>query len=104
MLKNYSKIKVDEYGNKRYFNDKGNHHRLDGPAIEDLNGIKFWYINENCHRNIDPSDEYSDGTKQWFFKGQSHRIGGSFSSTQKYWYIHGKEYTKEKYFNKVWDI
>ena len=102
MLKNYTKVKVD--GNKLYLNDEGKLHRLDGPAFEYSDGSKLWYINGICHQNIDPSYEYLDGTKQWFFKGQSHRIGGSFNSAGEYWYIHGKKYTKRKYFNKVWDI
>jgi len=104
MLKNYTKVKVDEYGDKLYLNDEDKIHRLDGPALECLNGSKYWYINGNKHRNIDPYVEWSDGEKFWWFKGERHRVGGSFYSYSKWWYIHGKEYIKQQYFNKVWDI
>jgi len=103
MLKNHSKIKV-EPGTKRYYNDEGEYHRLDGPAFENSNGTKFWYINGNRHRNIDPSSEWWDGEKFWYFKGKAHRVGGSCSSLDEWWYIHGKEYIKQQYFNIVWDI
>jgi len=106
MLKNYTKIEVDEYGNKRYLNDEGKLHRLDGPAVEYYNsGSKEWYINGNRHQNIDPVAEYSIGTKYWLFKGRLHRVGGSYSSRIKeYWYINNKEYAKQDYFNIVWGI
>jgi len=104
MLKNYSKIEVDEYSNKHYLNDEGKRHRLDGPAIESSHGTKFWCINGNCHRNIDPAKEWSDGDKQWWFKGKTHRVGGSSSSSLNWWFIHDKEYSKQDYFNIVWNI
>jgi len=104
MLKNYTKIKIDEFGNKFYLNDEGCYHRLDGPAIECSNGTKEWFINENCHRNIDPSDEWPNRVKQWWFKGEYHRVGGSSSSYSKWWFIDGKQYTKQEYFNIVWDL
>jgi len=102
MLKNYSKIKVHESGTKFYFNDEGQHHRLDGPAVEYSYGTKIWYINGNAHRNIDPCLEWSDGGKRWFFKDDCHRVGGC--SLYDFWFIHSKKYTKQEYFNKVWDI
>jgi len=104
MLKNYTKFEINEYNEKRYLNDEGQHHRLDGPAIENSDGTKFWYINGNAHRNIDPSDEFSNGEKQWWFKGERHRIGGSYNSVYKWWYIDGEGYDKQDYFNKVWEI
>jgi len=104
MLKNYSKIEVDENGYKRYLNNEGEQHRLDGPAVEFKDGSKFWHINGNCHRNIDPSDEYGNGSKYWLFKDKHHRIGGSFASYRECWRINDEDYDKQDYFNKVWDI
>ena len=38
------KVKVDGYGNRHwYLNDEL--HREDGPAIEDADGYKAWYLN-----------------------------------------------------------
>jgi len=102
MLKNYTKVKVD--GNKFYLNDEGKLHRLDGAAFEYTDGSKFWLVNGIYHRNIDPSVEYSNGDKYWSFNGEPHRVGGSFYSYSEFWRIHNKEYTKQDYFNKVWDI
>jgi len=104
MLKNYTKVKIDEYGNKCYLNDEGERHRLNGPAFEYSSGSKFWYINDKEHRNIDHADEYSNEEKYWCFKGKRHRVGGSCSSTRKYWCVKGKGYTKQGYYNIVWDI
>ena len=101
MLKNYSKVEVDEYGDKEYLNDEDENHRLDGPAIEYLNGSKRWLINGNYHRNIDLAEEYSDGEKLWRFKGERHRGGGLCNSVYKCYYSQGKLYTKQQYFNKV---
>jgi len=103
MLKNYSKIEVDVYGTKRYLNDKGKHHRLDGSAVEYINGgSKYWLINGNSHRNIDPSEEWSNGEKYWFFNNKRHRVGSY--SFREILFIHGRRYTKKGYFNKVWKI
>ncbi len=38
-------VKIDDYGNKYHYNDKGQLHREDGTAIEWANGTKSWYIN-----------------------------------------------------------
>jgi hypothetical protein len=36
---------VNCMGTKRWYNDKGEWNRLDGPAIEFRNGTKEWWIN-----------------------------------------------------------
>jgi len=104
-MKNYTKVEKDMFGNKLYLNDEGQHHRLDGPALEHYNGVKQWCINDKRHRNIDPATEWANGGKRWRFKEKFHRIGGSFYCSHiDYWYIKDKEYIKQDYFNIVWDI
>ncbi len=49
---------IDSFGNIRYYNDKGQFHREDGPAIEYANGDKFWYFNGMRHRVDGPAEEY----------------------------------------------
>ena len=39
------KVTVDYNKNIRWYNDKEKLHRLDGPAIEEANGYKAWYVN-----------------------------------------------------------
>ena len=38
-------VKVYPSGTKEWFNEKGQLHRLDGPAVEWADGIKSWYLN-----------------------------------------------------------
>lgn len=58
-----------------YQNNK--RHRLDGPAMEWEHG-KFWLQNDKLHRLDGPAAEYNNGGK--------------------YWYIEGKECTKEQFY------
>ena len=39
------KVMVDKNKTIRWFNDKGELHRLDGPAVEWLDGYKAWWVN-----------------------------------------------------------
>lgn len=43
-MKTY-KVTKDEYGTIRWYNEEGQYHREDGPAIEWADGSKFWYLN-----------------------------------------------------------
>jgi len=38
-----SRLEIDTNGNRFWYNDK--RHRIDGPAIECSNGVKWWYKN-----------------------------------------------------------
>jgi hypothetical protein len=69
--------KVDGEGTTRWYNEKGQIHREDGPAVECLNGTKHWFRNGKRHREDGPATEWSDG------------IG--------FWYIYGKEFTQEEF-------
>jgi hypothetical protein len=43
---------INEFGTKKWFNDKGELHRVDGPAVEYPEGSKSWYIHgEYIHCN-----------------------------------------------------
>jgi hypothetical protein len=61
-----SKLKVDEYGTKRWLNEKGKYHRLDGPAYEGSSGYKSWWVNGRLHRLDGPAVERPDGYKEWW--------------------------------------
>ena len=47
-----------------YFNDAGQIHREDGPAIEWFNGDKEYYINGKRHRIDGPAIEKINGYKE----------------------------------------
>lgn len=65
-----SKMIVDTNGDKRWVNEKGDLHRVDGPAIESTNGTKYWHQNGKLHRINGPAVEYGDGTKEWWLNNK----------------------------------
>jgi len=98
---NKSKMYIDEYGNKEYINLKAEYHRLDGPAIERINGAKAWYKEGKCHRENGPACECSNGDKVWYKKGRLHRIDGpaiEYANGDKSWFVFHKK-LEEKEFN-----
>jgi len=64
---------IDEYGDKRWYNDHGELHREDGPAIEWVNDSKMWYVNGVFHREDGPAVEYVDGSKEWWINGEYYK-------------------------------
>ena len=57
---------IDTVGNKRWYNQNGELHREDGPAIEYTNGDKSWYQNGKAHRLDGPALESANGTRFYF--------------------------------------
>jgi len=55
---------------KEYKNKQGQYHRTDGPAREQDNGTKQWWVNGKRHREDGPAYEDSDGTKEWYINGK----------------------------------
>jgi len=98
---NTTKMYINEFGDKIYKNSKRQYHRLDGPAVEWLNGNKWWYKEDFRHRKDGPAIECSNGDKYWYKEGKLHRLDGSaieYSDGRKSWYILEKN-LKEKEFN-----
>jgi hypothetical protein len=64
-------VQISSYGSKFYYKDKKKtiHHRVDGPAIEYVDGAKYWSVNGKSHRIDGPAFEYSDGSKHWYING-----------------------------------
>ena len=63
-----NRIDTDNIGNKYYYQND-TFHRLDGPAIEYIDGDTFWYQHGLLHRLDGPAMEY-DTTKSWYYKGR----------------------------------
>lgn len=53
-----------------FVNADGDFHREDGPALEYVNGDKFWYLNGKMHREDGPAVAYADGDKEWYLNGR----------------------------------
>ena len=49
-----------------WYNDVGQFHRLDGPAVVWSDGYKAWYINGKIHREDGPAIMYSNGEKSYW--------------------------------------
>lgn len=69
-MNNYSRKKTNKYGDTCYYNDKGQLHRLDGPAVEEVGRGKFWYVDGKLHRADGPAIEYADDRKSWYVNGK----------------------------------
>jgi hypothetical protein len=96
------KVTVDNDKTIRWYNDKDQPHRLDGPAIEYVNGSKEWYVDGKRHRLDGPAIEWANGDKSWWVDGKRHRLDGpavEYASGYKAWYVDGKKMT-EKEFNE----
>ena len=83
-----------------YYSDKQmtKLHREDGPAIENVNGIKEWLLNGQYHREDGPAIEYATGDKEWWLNGkcmteQEHSKRTKKISTIE---INGKSFTVEE--------
>lgn len=51
--------------------ENGALHRTDGPALENRNGMKFWYCEGQLHREEGPAIVAPDGQVQWWLEGES---------------------------------
>jgi len=54
----------------RWKNSKGQLHREDGPAVEYVDGSKFWYQNDKLHREDGPAVVNVNGIKRWYINGK----------------------------------
>ena len=64
------KVTVDSDKNIRWYNDKDQLHRLDGPAVEYAFGSNEWYVNGQLHRLDGPALEHDDGSEWWYVNGE----------------------------------
>lgn len=60
------KVTIDEDKTTRWYNNKDELHRLDGPAVERASGTKEWYVEGKLHRLDGPAVEWADGNKSWY--------------------------------------
>ncbi len=86
-----------------YLNDKNQLHRIDGPAIERVNGDKLWYENGKRHRLNGPAIEDINGDKYWYQNGLLHRLDGPAVECvhgNKYFWINGHNLTENEFNNQ----
>ena len=51
-------------------NEKGEYHKIDGPAYECNNGYKSWYINGKRHREDGPGIIWEDGDVEYYLNSR----------------------------------
>ena len=51
-------------------NEKGQLHRVDGPAVEWPDGTREWWVNGQLHRVDGPAIVRANGTRAWFVDGK----------------------------------
>ena len=94
------RIEVTRAGTRRYYNNAGELHRDEGPAVEWADSTKVWYQNDHIHRTAGPAIEHPDGTKEWWQNGQRHRVDGpaiTRADGSKAWCINGKRLTEDEF-------
>ena len=85
-------VEVDEFGTRKYFNQRGVYHREDGPAIVYADNTKVWYQNGVLHREDGPAIVRSNGATAWYRNGVLHREDGPAvmrAGGSKEWYQNG---------------
>ena len=70
---------IDEHGSLRWYNEKGEYHREDGPAFIRSDGDCYWYKNGKYHREDGPAIECTIGHKEWWVNGEF--IKGDYAQT-----------------------
>jgi hypothetical protein len=96
------KVTVDNDKTIRWYNDKEELHRLDGPAIEYADGTEYWYVDGKQHRLDGPAIECANGDKEWYVDDKRHRLDGPAiedANGYKAWWVDHKKMT-EKEFNE----
>ena len=104
-MNKWPRCEIDDDGNKRWKNERGQYHREDGPAIEYKNGDKIWYKNGNRHREDGPAIEWASGIKEWFVEGKKHRLDGAaceYADGTKEYFLNGNKVEEEDLPMNAW--
>ena len=60
---------ISESGSKRWYNDQGQFHRTDGPALIYADGYQSYWINGERHRIDGPAVIHPDGYPEYWIYG-----------------------------------
>jgi hypothetical protein len=64
------KPRIDEHGNKFWYDSDDNLHRTDVPAVILSDGYQAWYQHGLRHRDNGPAIEWPDGEKSWYLNNR----------------------------------
>jgi len=69
------KIQIDSLGGITFFDEKGKIHRLKGPADETKRLEEFsWRYNGYKHRLNGPAIEHVNGSKEWWLNDKEYKL------------------------------
>ena len=97
-------LRISSAGTKRWYNEQGELHRTDGPAVIYPNGFQSWHFNGNLHRTNGPAMIHPSGCQFWYINGMYHRIDGPAvirSNGSTCWFIHGNQLTEAEYYDII---
>ena len=96
-------LTYDQWFNTCYtFRRINTYHREDGPAIEQYNGDKYWFINGKLHREDGPAIEQYNGDKSWYINGKRHREPAiEYNEYKLCWFINDEEYYSKADYNRL---
>lgn len=60
---------IDKNGDERWYNDKGQLHRIGGPAIKCRHGYEEWRQNGLLHRLHGQAIVWTNGDEEWWIDG-----------------------------------
>jgi len=55
-----------------YYDERGFHHREDGPAVEWVDGRRRWCIHGKLHREDGPALVWFSGAIEWYLEGKQY--------------------------------
>lgn len=63
-------VKIDLTFYTVWLDENKNFHKLDGPALEQKDGHKEWWLHGSRHRIDGPAVEYTNGNREWWIYGK----------------------------------
>ena len=64
------KVIINDFGSIFWYDEKEQFHCEHGPAVEWVDGTKWWYLNGERHREDGPAIEYPDGSVEYYLNGE----------------------------------
>lgn len=69
---------IDQFGTKKWYNDKGQLHNENGPAVMYSDGAQFWRVNGEAHRTDGPAVINPDGSQHWYINNKKYYNNRSY--------------------------
>ena len=64
------RVVTDQDGYVIYYDEMGNYHRDNGPAVTRTDGYEAWYYHGTLHRKDGPAVRYSNGLEAFYDMGK----------------------------------